>query len=119
MKHNKHIHDEDYDINIKLMVPLLSMLVCTICLCATTWAWYTASVSTGVNSIVAGANVSETVSCGESCNVSKTDGVYILEPGQFGVAIWGRFFFCPCGNLGSVLFLPFRFLFALPPFFQK
>lgn len=83
MKHNKHIHDEDYDINIKLMVPLLSILVCTICLCATTWAWYTASVSTGVNSIVAGANVSETVSCGESCNVSKTDGVYILEPGDY------------------------------------
>lgn len=58
MKLNKHIHDEDYDFNIKLIVPLLTILVCTICLCATTWAWYTASVSTGVNSIKAGSHES-------------------------------------------------------------
>lgn len=94
MKHNKHVHDEDYDINIKLMVPLLSMLVCTICLCATTWAWYTASVSTGVNSIVAGVNVSETVSCGENCNVTKTNGVYSLEPNKTYVVT-----FNPEGNV--------------------
>lgn len=59
MKHIKHIQDEDYDFSIKLMVPLLTILVCTICLCATTWAWYTASVSTGVNSIKAGVNDSD------------------------------------------------------------
>lgn len=87
MKHNKHIHDEDYDINIKLMVPLLSMLVCSICLCATTWAWYTASVSTGVNSIVAGANVSETVTYDENCPeciLQSTEGVYVLKPEESG-----------------------------------
>ena len=62
MKQNKHIHDEDYDINIKLMVPLLSILVCTICLCATTWAWYTASVTSGISTISSdiGASVSLT-----------------------------------------------------------
>lgn len=79
MKHNKHIHDEDYDINIKLMVPLLSMLVCTICLCATTWAWYTASVSTGVNSIKAGVSASAYIN--NVTNGSATpneDGSYTL-----------------------------------------
>lgn len=79
MKHNKHIHDEDYDINIKLMVPLLSILVCTICLCATTWAWYTASVSTGVNSIVAGVNVQVTATIDDT-SVSLENGTYNLEP---------------------------------------
>lgn len=62
MKHNKHIHDEDYDINIKLMVPLLSILVCTICLCATTWAWYTASVTSGVSTISSGIGASVSLS---------------------------------------------------------
>ncbi len=81
MKHNKHIHDEDYDINIKLMVPLLSILVCTICLCATTWAWYTASVSTGVNSIVAGVNATVTAKIGES-DAPLNNGTYILEPNK-------------------------------------
>ena len=81
MKHNKHIHDEDYDINIKLMVPLLSMLVCTICLCATTWAWYTASVSTGVNSIVAGVNVTVTAKIGES-DAPFNNGAYTLRQGE-------------------------------------
>lgn len=81
MKHIKHIHDEDYDFSIKLMVPLLSILVCTICLCATTWAWYTASVSTGVTSIKAKANVTESVSCVGECNYTKIDdGEYVLEP---------------------------------------
>ena len=69
MNSNKHIHDEDYDFSIKLMVPLLSILVCTICLCATTWAWYTASVSTGVNSIKAG--VGATYSIGETTYSEK------------------------------------------------
>lgn len=77
MKLNKHIHDEDYDINIKLMVPLLSILVCTICLCATTWAWYTASVSTGVNSIVAGVNATVTAEINGS-PVSLNNGSYTL-----------------------------------------
>ncbi|MGM9957994.1 MAG: hypothetical protein ACI32B_01980 [Erysipelotrichaceae bacterium] len=79
MKHNKYIHDEDYDINIKLMAPLLCILVCTICLCATTWAWYTASVSTGVTSIVTGANVSENVSYDEGCTVTGENGSYTLS----------------------------------------
>lgn len=81
MKHNKHIHDEDYDFSIKLMVPLLSILVCTICLCATTWAWYTASVSTGVNSIKAGvgAQVSATI---DNEPVDSESGPYTLNPHQ-------------------------------------
>lgn len=82
MKHNKHIHDEDYDINIKLMVPLLSILVCTVCLCATTWAWYTASVSTGVASITAKANVTETVKDANGNRVDIQNGKYILRPGE-------------------------------------
>ena len=81
MKHNKHIHDEDYDINIKLMVPLLSILVCTICLCATTWAWYTASVSTGVNSIVAGVNATVTAKIGE-LDAPLNNGAYTLGQGE-------------------------------------
>ena len=79
MKLNKHIHDEDYNFSIKLMVPLLSILVCTICLCATTWAWYTASVSTGVTSITAKANVSENIlTNAENCNVEGENGTYTI-----------------------------------------
>ena len=81
MNHNKHIHDEDYDINIKLMVPLLSILVCTICLCATTWAWYTASVSTGVNTITSGVNV-EIKATVEDLPADIQNGAFIVNSGK-------------------------------------
>lgn len=41
-----------------LMLPLMTMFLLNIGLVATTWAWYTASVSSGVNSIKAGVDVS-------------------------------------------------------------
>lgn len=87
MNHNKHIHDEDYDFSIKLMVPLLSILVCTICLCATTWAWYTASVSTGVTSIKAGVGASANVN-GITLGgvIHNEDGTYTLTNDSNGVA---------------------------------
>lgn len=80
MKLNKNIHDEDYDFSIKLMVPLLTILVCTICLCATTWAWYTASVSTGVNSITSGvsSNVKMNITQGDA--IVNGDGSYTIKP---------------------------------------
>ena len=41
-----------------LMLPLMSMFLLNIGLVATTWAWYTASISSGVNEIKAGVDVS-------------------------------------------------------------
>lgn len=81
MKNNKHIHDEDYDFSIKLMVPLLSILVCTICLCATTWAWYTASVSTGVNTITSGVNVEVNATINNN-PIDIQNGAYIVNYGE-------------------------------------
>lgn len=81
MKHNKHIHDEDYDINIKLMVPLLSMLVCTICLCATTWAWYTASVTSGVSTISSGIDASVSLSEISGSVAANGNNSYTASPG--------------------------------------
>lgn len=78
MKQNKHIHDEDHDFSIKLIVPLLSILVCAICLCATTWAWYTASVSTGVNSIKAGVGVQVSATINGQ-RTTLQDGSYTLD----------------------------------------
>ena len=45
-----------------LMLPLMTMFLLNIGLIATTWAWYTASISSGVNSIKAGVDVSVEVS---------------------------------------------------------
>lgn len=66
------------DIYRILMLPLMTMFLLNIGLVATTWAWYTASISTGVNSITAGVDVSETVSCGNGCTVNGENGVYVL-----------------------------------------
>lgn len=46
------------DIYTALMLPLMTMFLLNIGLVATTWAWYTARVSSGVNTIKAGVDVS-------------------------------------------------------------
>lgn len=50
--------NEKLDIYTVLMLPLMTIFLLNIGLIATTWAWYTASVSTGVNEIKAGVDVS-------------------------------------------------------------
>ena len=52
-KKNKKI-----DIYTALMLPLMTMFLLNIGLVATTWAWYTASVSSGMSTIKAGVDVS-------------------------------------------------------------
>lgn len=65
------------DIYTALMLPLMTMFLLNIGLVATTWAWYTASISSGVNTIKAGAQVTVTVKNGEQ-DVPETDGKYEL-----------------------------------------
>lgn len=54
-KQNK---DKKIDIYRILMLPLMTMFLLNIGLVATTWAWYTANVSSGVSTIKAGVDVS-------------------------------------------------------------
>ena len=67
------------DIYTALMLPLMTMFLLNIGLIATTWAWYTASVSSGVNTIKAGAQVTVTVTDSNGSPISDTDGKYVLE----------------------------------------
>lgn len=69
---------KDIDIYRILMLPLMTMFLLNIGLIATTWAWYTASISTGVNSIKAGVDVSVSVSPEASVN----NGIYSLQSGN-------------------------------------
>lgn len=70
---------KDTDIYRILMLPLMTMFLLNIGLVATTWAWYTASVSSGVNTIKAGAQVTVTVKDSTGSPISNTDGKYVLE----------------------------------------
>lgn len=73
---NTHIDD----INIRLMVPLITIVLCTACLCATTWAWYTASITSGTSTITAGVTPS-TITITPPANTLTTDeeaGISIL-----------------------------------------
>ena len=49
--------NEKLDIYRLLMLPLMTMFLLNVGLIATTWAWYTASVSSGVNTITAGPQI--------------------------------------------------------------
>lgn len=73
---NAHIDD----INIRLMVPLITIVLCTACLCATTWAWYTANITSGTSTITAGATPS-TITITPPANTLTTDeeaGISVL-----------------------------------------
>ena len=59
------------DIYTALMLPLMTMFLLNIGLIATTWAWYTASVSSGVNEIKAGATSSTANISIESANTYR------------------------------------------------
>ena len=84
------------DIYTALMLPLMTMFLLNIGLVATTWAWYTASVSSGVNEIKAVAtestvNIYPKPSSNDLTNVAAlsnnesvqkgTNGLYTLESG--------------------------------------
>lgn len=66
------------DIYRILMLPLMTMFLLNIGLIATTWAWYTASITSGRNTITAGAQVKVTVKNGDQ-PVQESNGVYKLE----------------------------------------
>lgn len=67
------------DIYTVLMLPLMTMFLLNIGLIATTWAWYTASVSTGVNTIKAGPQVSVRVTQNGTPVLLQANGYYLLS----------------------------------------
>ena len=83
-KKNKKI-----DIYTALMLPLMTMFLLNIGLVATTWAWYTASISTGVNSITAGVGVSVTVKNGSGTEIESTNEKYVLLSGENTIELTG------------------------------
>ena len=72
------------DIYTALMLPLMTMFLLNIGLVATTWAWYTASVSSGVNTITAGPKVDIKVTIEGNANTVEPDvnGDYTLSKNQ-------------------------------------
>ena len=70
---------KDIDIYRILMLPLMTMFLLNIGLVATTWAWYTASVSSGVNSIKAGVDV--------SVEVFKEDSTEPIEVENYSISL--------------------------------
>lgn len=71
--------NEKIDIYTALMLPLMTLFLLNMGLVATTWAWYTASVSTGVNSITAGPQLTVTVTNASNANVECINGKYVLQ----------------------------------------
>ena len=70
------------DLIVALFMPVLTILLSMICLSVTTWAWFTASISTGVNEIKAAstwstANISS--QSASTCNLSTEVGIEPIE----------------------------------------
>lgn len=84
-KKNKN---QKIDIYRALMLPLMTMFLLNIGLIATTWAWYTASVSSGVNEIKAGADLTVTVK-NEEQEIQSTNGKYVLPSGDNTIQLTG------------------------------
>lgn len=68
------------DIYTALMLPLMTMFLLNIGLIATTWAWYTASISTGVNEIRAASTWSTANISSQSANTYKLSTAVGFEP---------------------------------------
>lgn len=67
-----------------LMLPVMTMFLLNVGLIATTWAWYTASVSSGVNTITAGPQVDIRITMEGSTSAENPDvnGDYTLYKNQ-------------------------------------
>lgn len=83
---------KDTDIYRIWMLPLITMFLLNVGLVATTWAWYTASVSSGVNEIKARATESTvsiypqpSASSSGVTNVSATSGIEAIQKGTDGI----------------------------------
>ena len=64
-----------------MMISVIGVILCIIILCSTTWAWYTAGISSVDNTIKSAyCNVSVTVE-GDGGALEPTDGAYTLLAG--------------------------------------
>lgn len=72
------------DIYTALMLPLMTMFLLNIGLVATTWAWYTASVSSGGNTITAGpkVDIKVTMEGNDTAEDPDVNGDYTLSKNQ-------------------------------------
>lgn len=80
MKKNRNSEDRFL---ISMMSSFIIISVSLACLCLTTYAWFTGSVSTGVNSITAGVNVTVTVNNSSNPKGGSNSGIntFILSEG--------------------------------------
>ena len=76
--------DEKLDIYRALMLPLMTMFLLNIGLIATTWAWYTASITSGVSTITAEPKVNIAINKVGSASFETPDanGNYVLYAGS-------------------------------------
>ena len=66
---------------------ILSIILCLSCLCATTWSWFTDSVSSGVN-IIQSSNLSLCITDANGKVVQPNEnGVYELEAGTYTISV--------------------------------
>ena len=70
-----------------LLPSVLGLALCMVCLAATTWAWFTASVTSGANTIqTASFDVNVAVTNGAN-TVNAVDGIYTLPTGEYTVTM--------------------------------
>ena len=66
-----------------LIISVVSILLCLVALCSTTYAWFTGSTSSGNNTLVSGSfDITVSVKKGDGSLLEPIDGKYILNAGE-------------------------------------
>ena len=73
IKNKKEIKNNDNNIYHLFLLSIISISFCIICLCGTTWAWFTSAVSTNINTVKSATySVTVTAIKEDSTNISST-----------------------------------------------
>ncbi len=84
----KHSRPADDNILRLLLPSLIGIAICMVCLAGSTWAWYSASISTLPQTITAANyDLDISVTGADETPVEPTDGVYALAEGVYTVLL--------------------------------
>ena len=84
----KHSRPADDNILRLLLPSLIGIAICMVCLAGSTWAWYSASISTLPQTITAANyDLDISVTGADETPVEPADGVYALAEGVYTVLL--------------------------------
>ena len=87
----KHHKKKESDGLFSMLIPsLVGIAVCSVCIAAGTWAWYTATVSTPAQSIQAAEYTVSVTVTNSAEPVPAEEGVYTLLPGEYSVTLQAK-----------------------------